>query len=69
MRARLPALLEHRDRDVAEPLGQLGRAFEQLPEADRAGEPGRPRADDQDADLDLGLAGATTNSAGSNGGG
>ena len=57
VRARLPALLEHRDRHLAEPLCQLRRPFEQLPEADRAGEPGRPRPDDQDADLDLGLAG------------
>ena len=57
VRARLPAFLEHRDRHVAQPLGQLGRALEQLPEPDRAGQPRRPRADDQDADLDLRLAG------------
>src|SRR5207237_9269984 len=52
VRTGLLALLEHRDRHVAESLGELGRLLEQLPEADRAGEPGRPRADDQDADLD-----------------
>jgi hypothetical protein len=57
VRARLTALLEHRDGDVAEPVGQLGRALEQLAEADRAGEPRRPCPDDQHADLDLGLAG------------
>ena len=52
MRAGLLALLDDRDRDVAEPLGRLGRLLEQLAEPDRAGEPGRACADDQDADLD-----------------
>ena len=46
------ALLEHRDRHLAEPLGDVRVLLEQLPEADRAGEPGRPGADDQHADLD-----------------
>ena len=69
MRAGLLALLEHRDRHVAEPLGELRRVLEQLAEPDRAGEPGRPGADDQDADLDpSGSPGAATNSAESNGG-
>ena len=52
MRAGLLALLDDRDRDVAEPLGGLRRLFEQLAEPDRAGEAGRPRTDDQDSDLD-----------------
>ena len=52
MRAGLLALLEHRDRHVAEPLGELGRLLEELAEPDRAGEPGGPGADDQDPDLD-----------------
>ena len=56
VRARLLALLQDRHRDVAEPLGQLRLPLQQLPEADRAREPRRPRADDQHADLDLGLA-------------
>ena len=59
VRAGLLALLQHRDRHVAEPLGELRRLFQQLPEPDRAGEPRRPRAHDQDADLDplvLGVA-------------
>ena len=50
--ARLLALLEHRDRHVAEPLGDLRVLLEQLPEPDRAREPGGPGADDEDADLD-----------------
>ena len=52
MRAGRLALLDDRDRHLAEALGDLGRLLEQLSEADRAGEPGRPGADDQDADLD-----------------
>ena len=52
VRARALALLDDRDGDVAEPLRGLGRALEQLAETDRAGEPGRTAADDQDADLD-----------------
>ena len=55
VRAGLLALLQHGHRDVAEPLGQLGLALQQLPEPDRAGEPGRAGADDQDPDFDLGL--------------
>ena len=46
------ALLEHGHRNLAEPLGSLGRLLEQLAEADRARKPGRARADDQDADID-----------------
>ena len=57
VRPRLLALLQHGDGNVAEPLRELRRAFEQLPEPDRAREPRRPGADDQDADLDLRLAG------------
>src|SRR5438093_604681 len=45
-------LLEHGDGNVAEPLRRLRLLLEQLPEPDRAREPGRPRADDQDTDLD-----------------
>ena len=52
MRARLLALLEHRDGNVAEPLADVRMLLEQLPEPDRAREPSRPRADDRDADLD-----------------
>jgi hypothetical protein len=52
MRARLLALLDDGHRHVAEALGRLGRLLEQLPEADGAGEAPRPRAHDQDADLD-----------------
>src|SRR5262249_52791054 len=57
VRPGLLALLEHRHRYLAEPLRQLRRSLQQLPEPDRAGEPGRPGPDDQDAHLDLGLAG------------
>ena len=52
MRAGLLALLEHGDRHLAKPLGHLRVLLEQLAEADRAGEAGRARADDEDADLD-----------------
>ena len=52
VRARLLALLDDRDRHVAEPLRHLGMLLEQLAEADRAREARRPGADDQDADLD-----------------
>ena len=72
MRAGLLALLEHRDGHLAEPLGHLGVLLEQLPEPDRARKPGRPRADDQDSDLDplvAGSVGGATNSRGENGGG
>ena len=52
MRARLLALLEQRDGNLAEALRRLRVGFEQLPEANRAREPRRARADDEDADLD-----------------
>src|SRR2546421_208621 len=52
MGARLLALLEQRDRDVAEPLRHAGMLLEQLTEADRARQPGRSSADDEDTDLD-----------------
>ena len=52
VRARLLALLEHRDRHLAEPLAHVRVLLEQLAEPDRAREPARPGADDQDADLD-----------------
>jgi hypothetical protein len=55
MGARLLALVEHGHRDLAEAFGQLRRILEQLAEPDRAGEPRRPGADDQDTDLDLRL--------------
>ena len=66
------ALLEHRDRHVAEPLGDLGRLLEQLPEPDRAREPGGTGADDQHADVDplvAGSVGAAIASTSENGGG
>ena len=46
------ALLDHRDRDFAELLGQLRLVLEQLHDLVGAGEPGGPAADDRDADLD-----------------
>src|SRR5581483_1918924 len=52
VRARLLALLEQRDRHLAEPLRDVGVLLEELAEPDRAGEPRRPGADDEDADLD-----------------
>jgi hypothetical protein len=52
MRAGLLALLDERDRNVAEPFRDVGVLLEQLPEPDRAGEPRRAGADDQNADLD-----------------
>ena len=52
VRAGRLALLEHRDRHVAQPVREPGRLLEQLAEPDRAGEPGRAGADDQDADVD-----------------
>ena len=45
-------LLDDGDGYLTEPLGRLGRLLEQLSQPDRAREPGRPGADDQDADLD-----------------
>ena len=52
VRAGRLALLEHRDRYLAEPLGRLRVLLHQLPEPDRGREPGRTGADDQEADLD-----------------
>ena len=52
MRAGLLAFLQYCDRDLAEPLGELGRFLDELAEADRAGKPGGACADDQDPDLD-----------------
>ena len=46
------ALLDHGDRDVAEPLAQVGPLLEQLTGADRRRETGGARADDQDPDVD-----------------
>ena len=42
VRARLLPFLDHGDRDVAEPLGDLGVRLEQLSQPDRAGEPPGP---------------------------
>src|SRR5207344_10143 len=52
VRPRHLALLDHRDRNFAELLGQLGLVLEQLHQLVGAGEPGGPAADDRDADLD-----------------
>ena len=52
MRAGLLALVDERDRDLAEPLRRRRILLEQLAEPDRAREAGRAAADDQDADLD-----------------
>ena len=52
VRARYLALLDHRDRDFAELLGQLRLVLEQLHDLVGAGEPGGPASDDRDADLD-----------------
>ena len=48
----LLALLEDGDRDVAEPLADLGVLLQELSETDRAREAAGPRADDGDADVD-----------------
>ena len=48
---RLP-LLDERDRDLPEALGECRLLLEQLRQPDRAGEPGRAAADDHHADLD-----------------
>ena len=45
-------LLEHGDRHLAEALADLGVLLEELAEPDRAREPARPGADDQDAHVD-----------------
>ena len=53
VRADGAALVDERDRHLAEPLGDRGIVLEQLRQADRAGQPGRAAADDRDADLEL----------------
>ena len=50
--SRLLSLLQHGERHLAEPLGHLRRLLEQLPEADRAREPGGAGAHDRNAYLD-----------------
>src|SRR6266581_3856547 len=52
MRARLLALLDERDRNIAESLRNLGVLLEQLTEADRTGKACGPGADDEDPYLD-----------------
>src|SRR3954468_5506716 len=52
MRAGLLALLEHRDRHLAEPLRQLRLLFDQLAQPNRTGKAGRAGTDDENADLD-----------------
>src|SRR5580765_7921585 len=52
VRPDLLALLEHRDRHLAQPFGERRLLGEQLADADRARETGRPRSDDEHADLD-----------------
>ena len=52
MRARLLALVDEGDRDLAEPFRRRRVLLEQLAEADRARETCRPASDDEDADLD-----------------
>jgi len=46
------ALLDHRDRDFAQLLGQLRLVLEQLHEAVCACQPGGPAADNRHSDLD-----------------
>ena len=53
VRADRAALVDERDRHLAERLGERGIGLEQLREPHRAGQPGRPAADDRDADLEL----------------
>jgi hypothetical protein len=48
----LLALVEHRDRNLPQTARSLRILLEQLAEPDRAGEPSRPRAHDEHADLD-----------------
>ena len=52
VRARDLALLDHRHRNLAELLGELGLVLQELHRLDRACEPGRAAPDDGDADLD-----------------
>ena len=52
MRAGHLALVEHRDRHLAELLGRGRVVRQELAEADRAGEPGGAAADEEDADVD-----------------
>ena len=53
VRADRAALVDERDRRLAEPLRDRRVGLEQLRQPDRAGQPGRPAADDRDADLEL----------------
>jgi hypothetical protein len=52
MPTRCASLLDHGNRDLAQLLGEPGLVLEELHEANRAGEAGRPAADDRHADLD-----------------
>src|SRR3954467_6441931 len=52
MRARLLALLEDGDRNLAEAVANLRRTLEQLAQTNRACQPRRACADDEHADLD-----------------
>ncbi len=52
MRAGHLALVEHRDRHLAELLGRGRIVGQQLPQADRAGESGGPGADEEHTDVD-----------------
>ena len=52
VRAGRLSLLHDGDRHVAQALGQVGARLEELRRADRGGQPGGARADDQDADVD-----------------
>ena len=53
MRPDRPSLVDERDQRLAEPLRDRGVALDQLREPDCTGKPGRPAADDRDADLEL----------------
>ena len=58
MRTGLRALVDHGDRNLAEPLADGRGRLEQLAEPDRAREPGGPGADDEHSDLDrIGVGG------------
>ena len=52
VRARLLALLEHRDRHLAEGFADVGMLLEELAEPDGAGKPAGAASHDQDPDLD-----------------
>src|SRR5262249_23961842 len=57
VRTGLLPLLDDRDRDIAQLLGDVGMLLEQLAEPHRARETSRPGADDQHADLDALIGG------------